>query len=90
MTKAPSQDSIPAIKDVYEVNVFGPIRVIQAFIPLLKASEHGNIVMVSSGLGSLGWLSNPADANYGFNLLGYNTSKNALNGAMLVFSKELA
>jgi NAD(P)-dependent dehydrogenase (short-subunit alcohol dehydrogenase family) len=89
-TKAPSEDPIPAIKDVYEVNVFGPIRVTQAFIPLLKASKRANVVMVSSGLGSLGWLSNPANANYGFNLLGYNTSKNALNGVMLVFSKELA
>jgi NAD(P)-dependent dehydrogenase (short-subunit alcohol dehydrogenase family) len=90
MTKAPSEDPITAIKDVYEVNVFGPIRVTQAFIPLLKVSKRANIVMVSSGLGSLGWLSNPANANYGFNLLGHNTSKNALNGVMLVFSKELA
>jgi NAD(P)-dependent dehydrogenase (short-subunit alcohol dehydrogenase family) len=90
ITKAPSEDPIPAIKEVYEVNVFGPIRVTQAFIPLLKASKRANIVMVSSGLGSLGWLSNPANANYRFNLLGYNTSKNALNGVMLVFSKELA
>jgi NAD(P)-dependent dehydrogenase (short-subunit alcohol dehydrogenase family) len=90
MTKAPSEDSIPAIKEVYEVNVFGPIRVTQSFLPLLKAARRANIVMVSSGLGSLGWLSNPANANYGFNLLGYNTSKNALNGVMLVFSKELA
>jgi NAD(P)-dependent dehydrogenase (short-subunit alcohol dehydrogenase family) len=90
MTKTPSEDPIPAIKEVYEVNVFGPIRVTQAFLPLLKASKRANIVMVSSGLGSLSWLSNPANANYGFNLLGYNTSKNALNGVMLVFSKELA
>jgi NAD(P)-dependent dehydrogenase (short-subunit alcohol dehydrogenase family) len=90
MTKAPSEDPISAIKEVYEVNVFGPIRVTQAFIPLLKASKRANIVMVSSGLGSLGWLSNPVNANYGFNLLGYNTSKNALNGVMLAFSKELA
>jgi NAD(P)-dependent dehydrogenase (short-subunit alcohol dehydrogenase family) len=90
MTNAPSEDPISAIKGVYEVNVFGPIRVTQAFIPLLKASKRANIVMVSSGLGSLGWLSNPANPNYGFNLLGYNTSKNALNGVMLAFSKELA
>jgi len=90
MTRAPSEYPISAIKDIYEVNVFGSIRVTQAFIPLLKASKRANIVMVSSGLGSLGWLSNPTNTNYGFNLLGYNTSKNALNGVMLVFSKELA
>jgi hypothetical protein len=52
----------------------------------LKASKRANIVMVSSGLGSFGWLSDPANANYGFNLFGHSTSKNALNGVMLVFS----
>jgi NAD(P)-dependent dehydrogenase (short-subunit alcohol dehydrogenase family) len=90
MIKAPSEDPIETINEVYEVNVFGAIRVTQAFIPLLKASKRANIVMVSSGFGSLTWLSNPTDSNYGFNLLGYSTSKNALNGVMLVFSKELA
>ena len=90
MTDAPSGESMETIKSVYEVNVFGAIRVTQAFIPLLKTSKLANIVMVSSGLGSLAWLSNPTNENYRFNLLGYNTSKNALNGVMLVFSKELA
>jgi len=89
-TTTPSQQTINDIRTVYETNVFGPIRVTQAFLPLLKAAVHANIVMVSSGLGSLGWLSDPANPFYGVNILGYNSSKSALNAVTLCFAKELA
>lgn len=59
-------------------------------MPLLKAAGQGTVVMVSSGLGSLGWLSDPANQFYGVNILGYNSSKSALNAVALAFSKELA
>lgn len=36
----------------FGVNVFGPIRVMHAFLPLLRASDHPRIVNVSSGVGS--------------------------------------
>jgi len=87
---APSETPLSTIKEVYEVNVFGPIRTTQAFLPLLKASAHANIVMVSSGLGSLGWLSDPTNEFASINILGYNSSKSALNAVTLSFAKELA
>ncbi|WGS54154.1 SDR family oxidoreductase [Paraburkholderia sp. D15] len=87
---APSAQSIDDIRSVYETNVFGPIRVTQAFLPLLKSAGRANVVMVSSGLGSLGWLSDPANQFYGVNILGYNSSKSALNAIALSFAKELA
>jgi NAD(P)-dependent dehydrogenase (short-subunit alcohol dehydrogenase family) len=87
---APSEEPITIIKDVYEVNVFGPIRTTQAFLPLLKAAPRANVVMVSSGLGSLGGLTDPASEFYSINILGYNSSKTALNAATVAFSKELA
>jgi len=87
---APSEMPLSTIKAVYEVNVFGPIRTTQAFLPLLKASAHANIVMVSSGLGSLGWLSDPSNEFASINILGYNSSKSALNAVTLSFAKELA
>jgi NAD(P)-dependent dehydrogenase (short-subunit alcohol dehydrogenase family) len=87
---APSHQTIDDIRTVYETNVFGPIRVTQAFLPLLKAAGRANIVMVSSGLGSLGWLSDPTNPFYGVNILGYNSSKSALNAVTVCFAKELA
>jgi NAD(P)-dependent dehydrogenase (short-subunit alcohol dehydrogenase family) len=87
---APSEEPIAIIKDIYEVNVFGPIRTTQAFLPLLKAAPRANVVMVSSGLGSLGGLTDPASEFYAINILGYNSSKTALNAATVAFSKEFA
>ena len=87
---APSQQRVSEIRDVYETNVFGAIRVTQAFLPLLKSAGGANIVMVSSGLGSLGSLSDPTNQFYGVNILGYNSSKSALNAATVSFAKELA
>ncbi|MDX2081216.1 MAG: SDR family NAD(P)-dependent oxidoreductase [Terrimicrobiaceae bacterium] len=87
---APSRVSLEAIEETYQTNLLGPIRVIQAFIPLLRAGGGGNIVNVSSGLGSL---FNTADDQWEyrhFNLLAYNSSKTALNAVTIAFAKELA
>ncbi len=89
-TSAPGTMPLSAIQEVYNVNVFGPIRTTQAFLPLLRAAPHANIVMVSSGLGSFGWLSDPNNEFAAINILGYNSSKSALNAVMLSFAKELA
>jgi NAD(P)-dependent dehydrogenase (short-subunit alcohol dehydrogenase family) len=86
----PSQQSVDDIRFIYETNVFAPVRVTQAFLPLLRKAGHANVVMVSSGLGSLGWLSDPQNQFFGVNFLGYNSSKTALNAVTLAFAKELA
>lgn len=86
---SPSQQPVDDIKAVYEVNVFGPIRTTQAFLPLLKASDSPRVVMMSSGLGSITNNSNPEWAAYATNLAGYNTSKTALNGITVTLAKEL-
>ena len=57
--------------EVLEVNPFGPWRLIQAFLPLLRRSLHGRIVNVSSGAGQL------SDMNGGRGA--YRVSKAALN-----------
>lgn len=88
--RAPSLQPVSDIKEVYETNVFGAIRVTQAFLPLLNSAGGGNVVMVSSGLGSLDWLSDPSNPLYGVNVLGYNSSKSALNAVTVSFAKELA
>ena len=85
----PSQQAVAQVKDIYEVNVFGPIRVTQAFLPLLKAASAARVVMMSSGLGSITGALDRAGDFYGVNLLGYNSSKSALNAATVTFAKEL-
>jgi len=57
--------------EVLEVNTFGPWRLIQAFLPLLRESDAPRIVNVSSGAGQL------SDMNGG--RAAYRVSKAALN-----------
>jgi len=85
-----NEQPVDDIRAVYETNVLGPIRVTQAFTPLLKAAGQSNIVMVSSGLGSLSWLSDPQHPFHGVNALGYNSSKSALNAVTVSLAKSLA
>ncbi|MBP2328951.1 NAD(P)-dependent dehydrogenase (short-subunit alcohol dehydrogenase family) [Kibdelosporangium banguiense] len=65
------------VRDLFEVNVFGPVRVTHAFLPLLRASENPRVVMVSSSAGSV-----PDAIEWGKTygpVLGYPSSKAALN-----------
>jgi NAD(P)-dependent dehydrogenase (short-subunit alcohol dehydrogenase family) len=57
--------------EVLEVNVFGPWRLVQAFVPLLRRSVHPRVVNVSSGAGQL------SDMNGG--RAAYRVSKTGLN-----------
>lgn len=86
----PSEDAITDVRAIYEVNVFGVIRATQAFLPLLKASSAPRIVMITSSLGSLAWASDFEAPMAHVNLLGYNSSKSALNAVTVAFAKELA
>ena len=85
----PSQDTLANVRAIYEVNVFGVIRATQAFLPLLRASPSPRIAMISSSLGSLAWASDFGAPMAHVNLLGYNSSKSALNAVTVAFAKEL-
>ncbi|HWI66648.1 MAG TPA: SDR family NAD(P)-dependent oxidoreductase [Symbiobacteriaceae bacterium] len=63
-----------------EVNLIAPVRVIQAFLPAMKAAGGGTIVQVSSVLGKV---SVPYTA-------GYNASKYALNAISDALRLEVA
>jgi NAD(P)-dependent dehydrogenase (short-subunit alcohol dehydrogenase family) len=86
----PTEETITDVRAIYDVNVFGVIRATQAFLPLLKKSSEPRIVMISSSLGSLTWASDFEAPMAQVNLLGYNSSKSALNGVTVAFAKELA
>jgi len=90
MTRPPSLVRMEDMKAVYEVNLFGPVRVTQAFLPLLKTADNARIVMMSSGVGSLALITDPTSIYSTVNLLDYTSSKVALNAITVSFAKELA
>lgn len=81
--------SLDEVRTVWETNVFGVIAVTQKALPLLRKSAAARIVNVSSGLGSLTWISDPecwAREHFG---IVYAASKTALNAITLAFALEL-
>jgi NAD(P)-dependent dehydrogenase (short-subunit alcohol dehydrogenase family) len=74
-----SEATTDHMRTVYETNVFGPVRVLRAFIPLLEKSDAPVVVNVSSGVGSLNLAADPGspwrEADYPV----YASSKAALN-----------
>jgi NAD(P)-dependent dehydrogenase (short-subunit alcohol dehydrogenase family) len=88
-TGKPSTIDIDTLYRTYNTNVFGPFRMIKAFLPLLKKSDAGRIVNMSSGLGSLERNSSKYWETSGTKLLAYNSSKSALNAITLQFAYEL-
>ena len=86
----PSAVSIKTINKVFDVNFLGPIRVSQAFLPLIKKSQQGKVLNVSSGLGSHTLdLDDSPQGLAGVNVLAYNSSKSALNMFSVLLSNEL-
>jgi NAD(P)-dependent dehydrogenase (short-subunit alcohol dehydrogenase family) len=85
----PSRVSIDVLRRTYETNVFGLVRVTQAMLPLLRRSDAGRIVNLSSGLGSLAQNSDPSWDYASVKLLAYNSSKTAVNAITVQFAYEL-
>lgn len=88
-TLPPSEASLDNIRKVFETNFFGVIAVTQAMLPLLRKSAAGRIVNLTSGLGSLSMQSDPAWPFRASNILGYNSSKTALNAFTVSLANEL-
>lgn len=85
----PSSANPQAVKRVMDVNFFGTLAVIQAMLPLLRAAPAARIVNLSSGLASLTWNSDPKWDFAGVKLIGYNTSKAAVNMLTVQLAFEL-
>ncbi|MGF7237825.1 MAG: SDR family NAD(P)-dependent oxidoreductase [Frankia sp.] len=89
--RPPSVLPVDALREIYETNVFGVVAVTNAMIPLLRRSSGGIIGNVSSGLGTSAFLSNPDPGLETYTqLLGYNSSKAALNAITLIYARHLS
>ncbi len=73
---------LKTVHTALETNLFGAWRMIQTFLPLLRQSDAGRIVNVSSEGGSL--------ANMGGGTPAYSISKASLNALTRILAAELA
>ena len=85
----PSVVSLDEVRAVWETNVFGVIAVTQAMLPLLREAPAARIVNVSSGVGSLTTIADPAFPRRSMFSPVYPASKTALNAITLAFAIEL-
>src|SRR6478752_4981152 len=76
-------------RKTFETNFFGLIATTQAFLPLLRKSDAGRIVNLSSILGSMTYHSAPDSPIYGFHVPAYNVSKAAVNAFTVQLAYEL-
>lgn len=82
--------SLAMFRATFETNVFGAVAVLEAFLPLLRKSDAGRIVNISSTMGSLSDQSNPESPYYGMVVPAYQSSKAALNNITIGLAKALA
>jgi NAD(P)-dependent dehydrogenase (short-subunit alcohol dehydrogenase family) len=76
-----------AMRETFETNVFGLVRVTHAFLPLLRRSAAPVIVNLSSGLASLTALSTPGTPAYAYPGVAYPASKTAVNMITVQYAK---
>ena len=81
--------TIDQFKAAYDANVYGVVRVTQAFIDLLKKSSEPRIVNVSSSQGSITLHSDPSYKYYDYKGAVYLSSKSAMNMYTVVLAYEL-
>ncbi len=74
---------------VYGVNLLGPVRVTNTFLPLLQRSERPRLVMVSSGLGSFAITQDRSRRESTIWGIVYPSSKAALNMVTTMYAKSL-
>lgn len=84
-----SQTSAQTFRKTFDTNFFNTVALTQKLLPLVKRSDAGRIVFLSSLLGSLSDHSDPNSAIYNFKVPAYNISKTALNGYAVHLAHEL-
>jgi NAD(P)-dependent dehydrogenase (short-subunit alcohol dehydrogenase family) len=84
-----SRTSSEVFRKTFDTNFFNTIALTQELVPLIKKSEAGRIVFLSSGLGSLNLHSDPQSPIYDYKVPAYDISKTALNGYAVHLAYEL-
>ncbi|HWC78354.1 MAG TPA: SDR family NAD(P)-dependent oxidoreductase [Pseudonocardiaceae bacterium] len=76
------------MRTLFDTNVFGPVRMLHAFLPLLRRSANPVVVNLSSGLASLkGAAPGPDRPGFPYPGVAYPASKTAVNMVTIQFAK---
>ncbi|SFW67042.1 SDR family oxidoreductase [Chitinophaga sancti] len=70
---------LQTLRDTFDINYFGTVELTQALLPLIKKSESGRIVNISSVSGSFGVHLDETHWLYQLKPYAYSASKTALN-----------
>jgi NAD(P)-dependent dehydrogenase (short-subunit alcohol dehydrogenase family) len=84
-----SETTMESLRATFEANVFAVFALTKALLPMLKKSEAGRIVNVSSILGSVSLQATQGSPTYATKLFAYNASKAALNVLTISLAHEL-
>ena len=77
------------VRETLRTNFFGPLLLCQSCIPLMRKNGYGRIVNISSTLGSLTEMADPASGYAAVQSPAYRLSKNALNGITTLFASQV-
>lgn len=88
-TTPPGETKVAELEALYATNVFGVVRVTNAFLPLLLESSAPVVVNVTSGLGSFALTHDPERVESTVVAIGYPASKSALTMMTTQYAKAL-
>jgi NAD(P)-dependent dehydrogenase (short-subunit alcohol dehydrogenase family) len=84
---APGDMTVDQIRTVYDTNVFGVVRVTNAFLPLLRRSASPSVINVTSGLGSFTLIHDPDRVESRYPLAAYGSSKTAVTMLTMQYAR---
>lgn len=77
----------PSVTTVLSTNAVSVVRMMHAFLPLLRESAHPVVVNVSSGLGSFAVRADESRIEHSIPSLGYSASKAAVNMLTTIYAQ---
>jgi NAD(P)-dependent dehydrogenase (short-subunit alcohol dehydrogenase family) len=83
----PADVTADLMRETFETNVFGTVRVLHAFLPLLARSAAPVVVNLSSGLASLALISDPSGPTHFYPGVAYPASKTVVNMVTVQYAK---
>ncbi|AWB93138.1 SDR family NAD(P)-dependent oxidoreductase [Aeromicrobium chenweiae] len=85
----PDEMAVDQIREVYETNVFGVVRVTNAFLPVLRRAAEPSVINVTSGVGSFTLIHDPDRVESQYPLAAYGSSKTAVTMLTMQYARTV-